>query len=510
MPGSQDYADTREQVLPWAECEPMIADYCAQLGFAPTAQGFTQQLRDWLEDAAQVADRAYPAQGQLVRQPDGTWSLRRLTRQKSPPGGAALDRALVERMPDRHILDILRNVHDWTNWSRYWGPRSGSDPKLDHATAAYLITAFGYGYNLGPSQMARHTQGIVTPRMLAFINRQHVTAAKLEASLRDIINQYARFQLPWFWGTGMVAAADGTLIDMAENTLLAQRHIRYGAYGGIAYHHVADTYIALFSHFIACGVWEAVYILDGLLKNKSDLQPDTLHADTQGQSAPVFGLAHLLGIKLMPRIRNWQDLILYRSHRFVTYRHIGTLFGGVIDWGLIQTHWQDIFQVVLSVHAGKVYPSTLLRKLGHYSRKNKLYQAFRELGRVVRTVFLLQYISDPALRRQITATTNKVEAYHHFSQWLFFGAQGVITPKAFEEHEKRIKYNDLVANAVMRQNVVDMTRILRQLSQEGYSVIPETVATLSPYLTRHLKRFGEYILDLDRPVEELDTDPYTL
>ena len=57
-----------------------------------------------------------------------------------------------------------------------------------------------------------------------------------------------------------------------------------------------------FSHFIPCGVWEAVYILDGLLKNSSDIQPDTIHADTQGQSTPVFALAYLLGIKLMPRI----------------------------------------------------------------------------------------------------------------------------------------------------------------------------------------------------------------
>jgi TnpA family transposase len=51
----------------------------------------------------------------------------------------------------------------------------------------------------------------------------------------------------------------------------------------------------LFSHFIPCGVWEAVYILDGLLRNSSDIQPTEIHADTQGQSLPVFGLAWLLG-----------------------------------------------------------------------------------------------------------------------------------------------------------------------------------------------------------------------
>jgi TnpA family transposase len=62
---------------------------------------------------------------------------------------------------------------------------------------------------------------------------------------------------------------------------LAEYPLRYGGYGGIAYHHVTDTYVALFSHFVPCGVWEAIYILEGLLKNTSDLQPTTAHGDTQ-------------------------------------------------------------------------------------------------------------------------------------------------------------------------------------------------------------------------------------
>ena len=80
---------------------------------------------------------------------------------------------------------------------------------------------------------------------------------------------------------------------------LIHEHLRV-----IAYHHVADSYVALFSHFIPCGTWEAIYIIEGLLQNAAEIQPETVHADTQGQSAPVFALAHLLGIKLMPRIRN--------------------------------------------------------------------------------------------------------------------------------------------------------------------------------------------------------------
>ncbi len=50
----------------------------------------------------------------------------------------------------------------------------------------------------------------------------------------------------------------------------------------------------------------------------------------------------------------------------------------------------DMLRVVLSIKAGKIMPSTILRRLATYSRKNKLYLALRELGRVVRTIFLLK------------------------------------------------------------------------------------------------------------------------
>jgi len=285
---------------------------------------------------------------------------------------------------------------------------------------------------------------------------------------------------------------------------MSEYHIRHGSAGGVAYHHISDMYIALFSHFIVCGVWEAVYILDIVRQNTSDIQPDTLHADTQGQSAPVFGMAHLLGIQLMPRIRNWKDLNFYRPSKGTHYQHLDSLFTKVIDWQLIETHWADLLQVVLSIKAGKVLPSTLLRKLTTYSRKNRLYQAFRELGRVVRTVFLLKYLASLELREQIHAATNKVEAYNGFTDWLGFGGDEITTKDPIEL-EKRIKYRDLIANTVILQNTVDLSYALRELAGEGYAIKREDVAALSPYWTAHIKRFGDYVLEwetLPPPLEE--------
>lgn len=508
--GSEEYADYRTQLLPWAVCQPRVAAYCEALEIPDSPSAFVQHLQRRLTQAAQQLDVSMPDQAALTFDAEGHPHLRRNEPQIVPEGMADFRAAIHERMPERELLDILKRVHYWADFTRHFGPPSGADPKLTDADSLYIMTTFGYGCELGPTQTARHARGVISERVLKRLNMQHISTTALDAALRDIIDKYTRFQLPFFWGTGRAAVADGTHIELIENNLLGERHIRYGAYGGIAYHHISDTYIALFSHFIACGVWEAVYILDGLLKNQSSLQPDMLHADTHGQSEAVFGLAYLLGIKLMPRIRNWRDLTFYRPNKALSYQHIDSLFTQTIDWQLIETHWPDLLQVVLSIQAGKVLPSMLLQRLNSYSRKNKLYLAFRELGRAVRTIFLLEYISDASLRQYIQAATTKIESYNSFLDWITFGGDGALKPRDPVEQEKRIKYTNLVANAVMLHNVADMTDVLHQLTEEGYTITKSMLAGLSPYLTRHIKRFGDYVLDMDSVPEPLQLDKVLL
>jgi len=127
-------------------------------------------------------------------------------------------------------------------------------------------------------------------------------------------------------------------------------------------------YIALFSHFIPCGVYEAVYILDGLVKNESDIQP-TLHGDTQARSAPVFGLSHLLGIKLMPRMRNIKELVFFKAEPGAQSKHIQSLFRGSIDWDLIKLHYRDMLRVAVSIKLGKITPcrTSHINRFGDYT-----------------------------------------------------------------------------------------------------------------------------------------------
>jgi len=155
-----------------------------------------------------------------------------------------------------------------------------------------------------------------------------------------------------------------------------------------------------------------------------------------------------------------------------------------------------MLRVALSIKAGRITPSTLLRKLGTYSKKNRLYQAFRELGRVLRTEFLLKYLGSAELRSIVQAATNKSEAYNGFTQWVGFGGEGTIASNDREEQRKIIKYNHLVANCVIFHNVFSLSRLLRDLEREGYTLNAAEIASLSPYLRPHLNRFGSYELDM--------------
>lgn len=199
----------------------------------------------------------------------------------------------------------------------------------------------------------------------------------------------------------------------------------------------------------------------------------------------------------MPRIRNWKDLKLYLAANGATLEHIHELFSGAIDWKLIRRHLPDMLRVALSVSQGRIRSSTILRRLGTQSRKNRLYFAFRELGRVARTVFLLKYLASQELRVTINAATNKSEAWNGFVQWIAFGGQGVINENDRGEQRKIIRYNHLVANLLIFYNVVEMTRVLSELVAEGYQMTRQIVSRLSPYITEHINRFGSYELHFD-------------
>jgi hypothetical protein len=118
----------------------------------------------------------------------------------------------------------------------------------------------------------------------------------------------------------------------------------------------------------------------------------------------------------------------------------------------------------------------ILRRLGTYSRKNELYFALVELGKVIRTMFLLSYIGDVGLCRVIHAENIRYE------------------------QRKVIKYNHLVASMIALHNGRRMTRVLKELGDEGVEMTPKILAGFAPFRTAHINRSGDYTLDFRRKI----------
>ena len=282
IPGSEEYGDYRDQLVSWEEYNRDVAGYAERAGVPVDPAAFVTALKARLARTADATDSAFP-ENEQVEIVDGEPVVKRLRAREAADGTAFLERLLKPRMVPVGVLEALADTEHWLDWTRHFGPVSGFEAKLERPRERYLATVFCYGCGLGPSQAARSLKGL-DRRHMAFANQRHVTEETLDDAITGVIDAYARVGLHRHWGSGESASADGMKWDVHPESLKSSYHIRYGGYGGIGYYLVSDTYIALFSRFLACGAYEGHAILDFVTENRSLLQPSTVHSDTHGQS----------------------------------------------------------------------------------------------------------------------------------------------------------------------------------------------------------------------------------
>ncbi len=97
--GSEEFADYRDQLLSWEECEPKVAQYCQRLALPMTAEGFVEHLRTKLSEVAAEVDRTREANHELMINERGEPVLKKLRAKPTPAGLAQLDEALQAKIP---------------------------------------------------------------------------------------------------------------------------------------------------------------------------------------------------------------------------------------------------------------------------------------------------------------------------------------------------------------------------------------------------------------------------
>ncbi len=352
-----------------------------------------------------------------------------------------------------------------------------------------LTTILADAINLGLTKMAESCPG-TTYAKLAW----HIRGETYSAALAELVN--AQFSQPFAenWGDSSTSSSDGQRYKVggkAENT----GHInpKYGGDAGrLFYTHISDQYAPFHSAVVNVGVRDATFILDGLLYHESDLRIEEHYTDTAGFTDHVFALMHLLGFRFAPRIRDLGDTKLYIPRGEVIYVALKPLVGSTLNIKRIRSHWDEILRLATSIKQGTVTASLMLRKLGSYPRQNGLALALRELGRIERTLFILDWLQSVELRRRVHAGLNKGEARNALARAVFFNRLGEIRDRSFEQQRYRASGLNLVPAAIVLWNTVYLERATKALIDHGQKFDPE----LFQYLSLgwgHINLTGDYI-----------------
>jgi TnpA family transposase len=248
-------------------------------------------------------------------------------------------------------------------------------------------------------------------------------------------------------------------------------------------------------------VHKPTYLLDVLLYHESDLRIEEHYTDTAGFTDHVFALMHPLGFRFAPRIHNLADKRVFVAGKQTEYLSLAALIGGTINVKYIRTHWDEILRLATSIRQGAVTASLMLRKLGSYPRQNGLAVALRELGRIERSLFTLDWLQNVELRRRVHAGLNKGEARNALARAVFFNRLGEMRDRSFENQRYRASGLTLVTAAIVLWNTVYLERPIQAIRDHGQSVDENLLQHVSPLGWEHINLTGDYVWRQDPRVE---------
>ena len=408
-----------------------------------------------------------------------------------PDAAQALIDQTAMLLPHVKITELLLEVDAWTDFTRHVTHLKTGDVPKDKTVL--LTTILADGINLGLTKMAESCPG-TTPAKLSWLQAWHIRDETYAMALAELVNAQIRQPFAEHWGDGTTSSADGQRFKVggkAEST----GHInpKYGAEPGRQFYtHVSDQYAPFSAKVINVGVRDSTDVLDGLLYHESDVRIEEHYTDTAGFTDHVFALMHLLGFRFAPRIRDLSDINLYRPRGAAGYDALKPMLGGSLKSKPIRDHWDDILRLATSIQQGTVTASLMLRKLGSYPRQNGLAVALRELGRIKRTLFILDWLQSVELRRRVHAGLNKGEARSALARAVFFSRLGEIRDRRFEQQRYRASGLTLVTAAIVLWNTVYLERATNAVRAHGQPVDDTLLPYLSPLGWEHINLTGDY------------------
>ena len=348
-------------------------------------------------------------------------------------------------------------------------------------------------YRQEVGQVMRRSYGRHYRRMLGVILKtlRHANATLVNATLA--------VRWPHIWGEGQVAcASDASKFAVRGENLKSEWHVRYHGRGIMVYWHVERKSLAIYSQLKSPSSSEVASMMEGILRHETSMPIERHYVDTHGQSEMAFAFSHLLGFELLPRLKNLAHQKLSRPDA-QTYPNLEPILSKPIDWALIQQQYDMLIQYAVALRVGRADAETILKRFTQTEVQHLTYRALAELGKVIKTIFLCQYLSSQTLRREIDEGLNIIENWNSTNDYLAYGRGGELAGRRLLDHELSMLVLQLLQNSLIYVN----TLMLQQVLAKPYWFKRMTVAdwwALTPLIYSHINPYGLFVLDLDQRI----------
>ncbi len=362
-------------------------------------------------------------------------------------------------------------------------------------TVQYLVAAsIANGTNYGLYKMAQISDCAYD--QLKNTQANHLRLETL-SNANDIISN-AIVKLPIFkhysiQDNTIHASADGQKFESRLRTFKTRYSSKYfGTNKGVSAITLVANHVPVNAQVIGANEHESHYIFDLLFNNTSDIKPDILSTDTHGVNHVNFALLDLFGYTFAPRYSQFSSVI----EKLFDVKEKGnsaTLsLKKPINQVLIEKDWEIIQHIVISLQQKTTTQSTIVRKLSTYKKSHPHLRALTEYNRLIKSLYILDYIDDKSLRSYVQRALNRGEAYHQLRRAVSSVNGNRFRGSADGEIELWNECARLLTNAIVYFNSLILSKLLSHYTQLGDEDKLELIKQISPVAWINVNLNGTY------------------
>ena len=487
-----------DRLIPKATFEILRAEGSLPI-FAPAdAEVYLAERRKQIETGiTSVAARAEAGTLPDVAIRDGALSITPL-KDETPDAAVGMSRLVYGQLPQIKIPDLLTEVNAWTGFSDCFTHYGSGLPATDQK--ALFAALLADGVNLGITRMAAATQDL-SARQIAWAHDWHLREETYSNALARLVDMQRQLPLAELWGDGASSSSDGQFFRAGgHGEASADINAKYGVNPGVKFYtHISDQFSPFHSTVISATESEAPYVLDGLLRHRSGLTIEEHSVDTGGATDHVFALCYLLGFRFAPRLRNFKDRKLYLFPGMTSPTIMTPFIGGTLKIGTIIETWPEILRLATSIQAGTTTASAILKSLSAYPRQNGLAVALRELGRLERTLFALEWIRCLELRKRTSTRLVRGEARNALARGVFFNQLGELRDRSYEQQIHKASGLNFLVAAIILWNTKYLEASMDDLRKSGVTIPDEIAKHIAPLGWAHVGLTGDYLWNMNPP-----------